>query len=85
MRIQSARKVTTANKEDVLSIVGNSILNGIDVKSLSKKRYIVKVHPHLGATTEDLIGYIKPVARRIYGRPLYRCKRNKDAGQITRY
>ena len=45
-------------------IVGDSILNGINEKGLTKKNHIVKVCPHPGATTEDLVDQIKPVARR---------------------
>ena len=45
-------------------IVGDSILNGISEKGLTKKNHIVKVRPHPGATTEDLVDHIKPVARR---------------------
>ena len=45
-------------------IVGDSILNGINEKGLTKKNHTVKVRPHPGATTEDLVDHIKPVARR---------------------
>ena len=45
-------------------MVGDSILNGINKKGLSKKRHIVKVRSHPGATSEDLVDHIKPVARR---------------------
>ncbi len=45
-------------------IVGDSILNGISEKGLTKKNHIVKVRPHPGATTEDLVDHIKTVARR---------------------
>ena len=44
--------------------MGDVILNGIIYKSLFRNDDIVKVRPRPGATSEDLIYYIKPVVRR---------------------
>ena len=44
-------------------VVGDSMLNGVNEKGLSRNHF-VKVHAHGGATSEDLVDHIKPVARR---------------------
>ena len=57
----------TANHEQSskrVIIVGDSILNGINEKGLSRNDDIVKVRPYPGATSEDLIDHIKLVTRR---------------------
>ena len=58
------RKNEDKHEKKRVIIVGDSILNGISEKGLTKKNHIVKVRPHPGATTEDLVDHIKPVARR---------------------
>ena len=45
-------------------IVGDSILNGLSEQGLTKRNHIMKVHPHPGTTTKDLVYHIAPVARR---------------------
>ena len=59
-------KVTTNHEQSSkrVIIVGDSILNGINEKGLSRNGNIVKVRPHPGVTSEDLIDHIKPVSRR---------------------
>ena len=57
----------TANHEQSskrVIIVGNSILNGINEKGLSRNDDTVKIRPHPGATSEDLMDHIKPATRR---------------------
>ena len=44
-------------------LVGDSLLNGIHERGLTKK-HNVKVKAHGGATTRDMIDHIKPVLRR---------------------
>ena len=44
-------------------ILGDSILNGIQERGLRKNHH-VKVYAHPGATTEDMIDYLKPVIRK---------------------
>ena len=46
-----------------ITVVGDSILNGIEEKGLSKK-HRVRVRPHSGANSEDLTDHIKPIIRR---------------------
>ena len=46
-----------------ITVVGDSILNGIEEKGLSK-RHRVRVRPHPGANSEDLTDHIKPIIRR---------------------
>ena len=46
-------------------VVGDSVLNGVNEKGLSRNHF-VKVHAHRGATSEDLVDHIKPVARRAF-------------------
>ena len=44
-------------------MVGDSILNGIEERGLSKK-HRVRVRPHSVANSEDLTDHIKPIIRR---------------------
>ena len=44
-------------------IIGDSIVNGLDYKKL-KKNHFVKVHPHGGATTDDMVHHIKTFVKR---------------------
>ena len=55
------------NKGDVkrlhVTIVGDSLLNGIDENGLSR-HHVVKVKNHPGANMEDIADHIKPDTRR---------------------
>ena len=55
-KVESPRKLN-------ITVVGDSILNGIEEKGLSKK-HRVRVRPHSGANSEDLTDHIKPIIRR---------------------
>ena len=46
-----------------IAIVGDSILNGIHEEGL-QKAHNVRVKPHSGATTTDIVDYLKPVIRK---------------------
>ena len=46
-----------------IKIIGDSIISNIDPRGLGKM-HAVKVLPHSGSTTEDMIDYIKPSAKK---------------------
>ena len=48
-------------KKDII-IVGDSMLNGVQEKGL-RRDHFVRVRPHPGATSEDMIDFILPYAR----------------------
>ena len=50
-------------RKKAITIVGDSILNGIKERGLSGKHH-VRVRAHPGATSLDLADHIKPIARR---------------------
>ena len=56
-------KQTTDNTRKRVTIVGDSMLNGIYEEGLQKS-HNVRVKPHSGATTTDIVDYLKPVIRR---------------------
>ena len=56
-------KQTTGNTRKRVTIVGDSILNGIYEEGLQKS-HNVRVKPHSGATTTDIVDYLKPVIRK---------------------
>ena len=45
-------------------IIGDSIIKGLDEKEMKHTNYDIKVKSHPGATSEDLIDYIKPEVRK---------------------
>ena len=45
-------------------VVGNSLVKHLRREELSSKKNNVKVITHPGSTTDDMIDYIKPIARR---------------------
>ena len=45
-------------------VVGDSLVKYVRREELSSKKNNVKVITHPGSTTEDMIDYIKPIARR---------------------
>ena len=45
--------------KNVVSIIGGSILSGIDERGLSNKYFKVRVKNHPGATTEDVCDHLK--------------------------
>ena len=47
-----------------VTIIGDSIINYQDERLHTNKKRIVKIRSHPGATSEDLIDYCKPIARR---------------------
>ena len=49
-----------SNKKKVV-IVGDSLLNGIKEAGFKKSKHEVKIVPHPGATTEDLVDHVKPL------------------------
>ena len=51
------------NKRLYVTIVGDSLLNGIDEKGLSR-HHIIKVKNHPGANMEDIADHVRPVIRR---------------------
>ena len=58
------------NTEEILRerkkvyIIGDSMLNGQKEVGFRKLRHDVKIRPHPGANTEDLIDHIKPILRK---------------------
>ena len=60
---QNHKYRNTVNKK-ALSIIGDSILNGIDQQNLSNGSFKVRVKNHPGATTEDICGHLKPEIRK---------------------
>ena len=56
-------KQTTVKERKRITIVGDSMLNGIFDEGMQKHRNItIKRHP--GATTRDIVDYVKPVIRK---------------------
>lgn len=47
-----------------VTVIGDSIIKYLRHKNLSSKNYKVKMAGYPGLTTEDLIGYTKPVVRK---------------------
>ena len=45
------------------TIIADSMLNGIYEEGMQKD-HNVKVNPHSGATTRDIVDYLKPVVRK---------------------
>ena len=45
-------------------VVGDSLVKYVRREELSSKKNNVKVITHLGSTTEDMLDYIKSIARR---------------------
>ena len=45
-------------------VVGDSLVKYLAREDLSSKKNNVKVITHAGSTTEDMLDYIKPIARR---------------------
>ena len=62
-------------------VIGDSILNGIEERGLSK-HHNVKVRPHPGATTRDIIDHVKPVARKRPDMLLIHCRTNDITNNI---
>ena len=56
-------KQTNGSTRKRVTIVGDSILNGIYEEGL-QKAHNVRVKPHSGATTTDIVDYLKPVIRK---------------------
>jgi len=56
-------KQTNGSTRKRVAIVGDSILNGIYEEGL-QKAHNVRVKPHSGATTTDIVDYLKPVTRK---------------------
>ena len=46
-----------------MEIIGDSIVNGVNPRGFDKK-YLVKVRPYGGATSEDVIDFVKPSVRK---------------------
>ena len=49
--------------QSTITIIGDSMLNGIYEEGMQKD-HNVKVKPHSGATSRDIIDYLKPVVRK---------------------
>ena len=47
----------------MITIIGDSIVNGLDSTSFDKK-FNVKIKPYGGSTTEDMVDHIKPAVRK---------------------
>ena len=45
-------------------IVGDSMLNGLDVRKMKTGNGNVKVRAHPGATVTDMLDYLKPISRK---------------------
>lgn len=59
--IQSSNNITSKKK---LTIVGDSMIKYIRREDISSKQCNAKVVSHPGATTEDMLDYIKPLVRK---------------------
>ena len=65
----SKQKVTESetksdNEKKNVFIVGDSLVNGINERGLAKQHEEVVIKAHGGATTRDMVDYIKPVLRK---------------------
>ena len=60
---QNKKKPKLDTRQNV-TIIGDSIINYQDERLHTNKKRIVKIRSHPGATSEDLIDYCKPIARR---------------------
>ena len=71
---------TTVKKSVV--IIGDSIINGIEPKGLSKGNS-VKVTAHPGASSRDIVDHIRPVARQKPDIVIIHCGTNDLKGEIN--
>ena len=55
---------TKEHKKTLITIAGDSMLNYIDGQKLSNRTRATKVHSFPGATSDDLLYYIRPLAYR---------------------
>ena len=62
-------------------LVGDSLLNGIHERGLTKK-HNVKVKAHSGATTRDMINHVKPVLRRAPDTIILHCGTNNLTSNV---
>ena len=56
-------KPTAKKTRKRIAIIGDSMLNGIYEEGMQKD-HNVKIKPHSGATTRDIVDYLKPVTRK---------------------
>ena len=56
-------KQTASKTRKRIAIIGDSMLNGIYEEGMQKD-HNVKIKPHSGATTRDIVDYLKPVTRK---------------------
>ena len=61
LKIKKKPKLDTIQN---VTIIGDSIINYQDERLHTNKKRIVKISSHPGATSEDLMDYCKPIARR---------------------
>ena len=62
-RDQSTMK-TKEHKKNLITIAGDSMLNYIEGQKLSNRTRATKVHSFPGATSEDMLDFIRPLAYR---------------------
>ena len=55
---------SNSDSKTKIMIVGNSLVKYLRREELTSKKNNVKVITHDGSTTEDMLDYIKPIARR---------------------
>ena len=60
-KVQSSNHITSKKK---VTIVGDSILKYVRREDVSTKQHNTRVLFHLGATTEDMLDFVKPIVRR---------------------
>ena len=75
-----------SQKNENIVIIGDSMINGLNAKGFKDRKVLIKAHP--GATTEDLIHYIKPVVNKKPNKIIIHCGTNdipKDIKSIDNY
>ena len=76
---KSGKSVTNNSsklKRNNVIIVGDSILNNIDEKLLTTKNKYVKVYALSGATTTELVAFLRPLANTKPGKMIIHCGTN---------
>ena len=78
--------VSQNQKNENIVIIGDSMLNGLHAKGFKDHKVTIKAHP--GATTDDIIHYIKPVLNKKPHKVIVHCGTNdipKDIRSIDNF
>ena len=56
--------MNSPNVKKTCYLIGDSIINGINETGIKNKKCDVKIKVHSGATSDDVVDYVKPVIRK---------------------